>query len=63
MTEPATVLTSCLQPIGFEVVRVKVLPDADAPQEEIDGLIAHATKWSPVVNTFANPVALDVNAA
>jgi hypothetical protein len=36
---------------------------ADAPQQQIDALIAHATKWSPVANTFIKPVALDVKAA
>ena len=51
------------KPVGFDAVRVKVHLDADAPKEEIDGLIAHATKWSPVANTFAKPVALDVAAA
>ena len=41
---------------------MKVHLDADAPQEEIDALIAHATKWSPVANTFIKPVALEVKA-
>ncbi len=50
------------KPVGFEAVRVKVLLDADASQAEIDSLIENATKWSPVANTFANPVALDVKA-
>jgi uncharacterized OsmC-like protein len=50
------------KPVGFDAVRVKVHLDADAPQAEIDALIEHATKWSPVANTFAKPVALDVKA-
>ncbi len=50
------------KPVGFDAVRVKVHLDADAPQAEIDGLIAHATKWSPVANTFSKPVAVDVKA-
>ena len=50
------------KPVGFDAVRVKVHLDADAPQEEIDALIAHATKWSPVANTFIKPVALEVKA-
>jgi hypothetical protein len=41
---------------------VKVHLDAEAPQAELDDLIAHATKWSPVANTFTKPVALDVAA-
>lgn len=51
------------KPVGFDAVRVKVHLDADAPQAELDALIAHATKWSPVANTFTKPVALDVAAA
>ena len=48
------------KPVGFDAVRAKVDLQADAPQEELDALIAHATKWSPVANTFTKPVALDV---
>ena len=51
------------KPVGFDAVRVKVHLDADAPQETLDALIAHATTWSPVANTFTKPVALDVAAA
>ncbi|HQT86323.1 MAG: peroxiredoxin [Acidiphilium sp. 37-64-53] len=51
------------KPVGFDAVRVKVNLIADAPQDQIDALIAHATKWSPVANTFTKPVALDVKAA
>ena len=50
------------KPVGFDAVRVKVHLDADAPQADIDGLIAHATKWSPVANTFTKPVAVNVKA-
>lgn len=51
------------KPVGFDAVRVKVHLDADAPQAELDKLIAHAATWSPVANTFTKPVALDVSAA
>ena len=51
------------KPVGFDAVRVKVDLEADAPQEKLDALIAHATKWSPVANTFMKPVAVDVKAA
>ncbi len=50
------------KPVGFDAVRVKVDLEADAPQEKLDALIAHATKWSPVANTFTKPVALTVAA-
>jgi uncharacterized OsmC-like protein len=51
------------KPVGFEAVRVKVTLDADAPKEKLDQLIAHATTWSPVANTFTKPVALSVERA
>ncbi len=51
------------KPVGFEAVRVKVHLDADAPKDELDALIAHATVWSPVANTFTKPVALTVEPA
>ena len=51
------------KPVGFEAVRAKVHLDADAPQPELDALIAHAKIWSPVANTFTRPVALDVLAS
>ena len=51
------------KPVGFDAVRVKVDLQADAPQDKLDALIAHATKWSPVANTFTKPVAVDVKAA
>ena len=50
------------KPVGFEAVRVNVHLEADAPQSEIDSLIAHAAVWSPVANTFTKPVALTVAA-
>jgi len=48
------------KPVGFDAVRVKVDLVADAPQEELDALVAHAKIWSPVANTFTKPVALSV---
>ena len=51
------------QSVGFSAVRVAVRLDADAPQEQLDALIAHATTWSPVANTFTRPVPLEVKRA
>lgn len=50
------------KPVGFDAVRVKVHLDAEAPKEALDALIAHATTWPPVANTFTKPVALSVEA-
>jgi uncharacterized OsmC-like protein len=51
------------KPVGFDAVRVKVHLDADAPKSELEDLVAHATTWSPVANTFTKPVAVDVGLA
>ena len=48
------------KPVGFDAVLAKVHLGANAPLADLDALIAHATKWSPVANTFTKPVAVDV---
>ncbi len=48
------------KPVGFTDVRVKVDMECDAPKADVDALIAHVTKWSPVANTFTRPVNLEV---
>lgn len=50
------------KPVGFTDVRVKVDMECDGvSSEEIDALITHVKKWSPVANTFTRPVALEVS--
>jgi organic hydroperoxide reductase OsmC/OhrA len=42
-------------------VRIKARVDIDgASPAELDALVAHAAKWSPVLNTVRNPVAISV---
>src|SRR5580700_6273126 len=48
------------KPVGFTDVRAKVTFEADRPREELEALIAHARKWSPVANTFSRPVNVEV---
>jgi uncharacterized OsmC-like protein len=48
------------KPVGFTDVRAKVTFEADRPREELEALVAHAKRWSPVANTFTRPVNLDV---
>src|SRR5450631_4352101 len=51
------------KPVGFTDVRVKVDMECQGiPQSEIDALVAHVKKWSPVANTFTRPVNLEVSA-
>jgi uncharacterized OsmC-like protein len=51
------------KPVGFTDVRAKVTFEADRPRDEIEALIAHAKKWSPMANTFTRPVNLEVGLA
>jgi uncharacterized OsmC-like protein len=51
------------KPVGFTDVRAKVTFEADHPREELEALIAHARKWSPMANTFSRPVNLEVGLA
>lgn len=52
------------KPVGFTDVRVAVdMECPGVPKEEIEKLVAHVTKWSPVANTFMRPVNLAVHAA
>jgi uncharacterized OsmC-like protein len=52
------------KPVGFTDVRIAVdMECPGVPKEEIEKLIAHVTKWSPVANTFIRPVNLAVKAA
>lgn len=44
------------KPVGFTDVRIKIDMKADCSDEEIDALIDHVAKWSPVFNTFSRPV-------
>ncbi len=46
------------KPVGFTDVRIKVDLECDAPKPEVDALIQHVVKWSPVANTFIRPVNL-----
>lgn len=49
------------KPVGFTDVRVKVDMECDGiAKSEIDALIKHVQKWSPVANTFTRPVNLEV---
>jgi len=52
------------KPLGLTAVRIKAHVDIDgASQAELNELVAHAAKWSPVLNTVRNPVAISVTRA
>ncbi len=47
--------------MGLTAVRLKAHLDIEgASAEELDELVAHAAKWSPVLNTVKNPVDISV---
>ena len=41
---------------GYENIRIYYKIDADVPDEELEELIKMGTKYSPVFDTFTNPV-------
>jgi uncharacterized OsmC-like protein len=49
--------------VGFSAVRAKVHLEGDAPREQLDALIRHADRWSPVANTLRLPVDVTVEPA
>lgn len=52
------------KPVGFTDVRVKVDMECDdIPPAEVEALIRHVQKWSPVANTFTRPVNLELGLA
>ena len=48
------------KPVGFTDIRVIAKVIAEASRDEIEDLVAHARKWSPVANTMSNAVNLEV---
>ncbi len=49
------------KPLGLTAVRIRAQVEADgATQAQLDELVAHAAKWSPVLNTVQNPVPVTV---
>jgi uncharacterized OsmC-like protein len=49
------------KPLGLTAVRIKANLQIDgASDAELDELVAHAAKWSPVLNTVQNPVPVTV---
>jgi len=48
--------------LGLTSVRLKTRLDIEgATEAELDELVAHAAKWSPVLNTVRNPVPVSVD--
>lgn len=52
------------KPLGLTAVRIKAELAIDgASDAELDELVAHAARWSPVLNTIRNPVPVSVGRA
>jgi uncharacterized OsmC-like protein len=47
--------------MGFQDVRVQVLLEADAPRETLEEIVRHANFFSPVANSYRNPVPMTVS--
>lgn len=50
------------KPVGLTAVRIAVDIDVEGPSSpgELEEFIQHAARWSPVVNTAKNPVAMEI---
>ena len=49
------------KPVGLQDVRIAVTVDIDGgTPEEIDDMLAHAARWSPVLNSIKNPVNVQI---
>jgi len=49
--------------MGFREVRAKVVIEGDAPRETLDEIVRHANFFSPVANSFRNPIPMKVELA
>jgi uncharacterized OsmC-like protein len=49
--------------VGFSAVRAKVHLEGDASRAELNAIIRHADRWSPVANTLRLPVNVSVEPA
>jgi uncharacterized OsmC-like protein len=46
--------------MGFQAIRVKVLIEGDASDEDLQAIVEQANHYSPVANTLRNPVPLAI---
>jgi uncharacterized OsmC-like protein len=46
--------------MGFQAVRVKVLIEGDATPEELQAIVEQANHYSPVANSFRNPIPFQI---
>jgi uncharacterized OsmC-like protein len=46
--------------MGFQAVRVKVLIEGDADRAQLDEIVHHANRYSPVANSIRNPIAFEI---
>jgi uncharacterized OsmC-like protein len=49
--------------MGFQAVRVKVDVEGEASREELEEIVKHANFFSPVANSFRNPIPMTVGLA
>ncbi|MBM3342432.1 MAG: OsmC family protein [Betaproteobacteria bacterium] len=49
--------------MGFQAVRVKVVVQGDATREALEDIVRHANFFSPVANSYRNPIPMEVSLA
>jgi len=48
--------------MGFQAIRIKVLIEGDASQDELWAIVEHANYYSPVANSLRNPIPFEIEA-
>jgi uncharacterized OsmC-like protein len=46
--------------MGFQQLRVKVVIEGDADRAELEKIVMHANRFSPVANTMRNPIPFEI---
>ena len=49
--------------MGFQEIRVAVTIEGDASREELDEIVRHANRYSPVANSMRNPIPFTIGLA
>ena len=49
--------------MGFQAIRVAVDIEGDASREELDEIVRHANRFSPVANSMRNPIEFKIDLA
>jgi organic hydroperoxide reductase OsmC/OhrA len=49
--------------MGFQAIRVSVKIEGEASREQLDEVVQHANRYSPVANSLRNPIPFSIGLA